>query len=73
MPVINVELDIVDAQEVASSLRTMVRKIDYILETNPPGKPGDASRLDIRAKQLTIVAHSIETALHQRALNNVEK
>lgn len=73
MPVINIELEVVDAQEVASSLRTIVNKIDWILENKPPTKLGEANRLDLRAKQLTIVAQNIETCLHQRALNNAEK
>jgi hypothetical protein len=69
MPVVMIELQVDDAQEVASTIRTVVSKIDWVLENNPPRKPGDAERLDMRAKTLTIVAEHIETTLHQRALS----
>jgi hypothetical protein len=68
MPIVMIELQVDDAQEVASTLRTTVKKIDWVLENNPPRRSGDAERLDERAKTLTIVAEHIETILHQRAL-----
>jgi hypothetical protein len=73
MPVVNIELEVADAQEVASTLRSTVKKIDWVLENKPPYKPGEADRLDERARTLTIVAELIETILHQRALSNSAK
>jgi hypothetical protein len=63
-----IELSVDDAQEVASTLRTTVKKIDWVLENKPPSRRGEAERLDERAKQLSVIAQHIETCLHQRAL-----
>jgi hypothetical protein len=71
MPKIALELDVPDAQELASTLRIKVKQIDWVLENKPPRKQGEAQDLDIRAKRLTIIANDIEIALHERALNNV--
>jgi hypothetical protein len=62
------EVDVEDAQELARTLRTLVRRIDWTLENNPPKKETDKVDLDARAKQLTIIASDVEAALHKRAL-----
>jgi hypothetical protein len=58
-----IEMQDDDAIEVAKSLRTMVKKIDWVLDRSPPKKPGEAEALDLRAKQLTRAAQAIEDAL----------
>jgi hypothetical protein len=70
MSKIAIEFDVEAAQELASTVRTVVRKIDYVLENTPPKKPGQAVDLDARAKLLTQIAANIEAALHHRALAN---
>jgi hypothetical protein len=70
MPTIIIELDIVQAQELASVARGKAKGIDWVLENKPP-VPKKAAELDERAKILTQAATTIETALHQRALGNV--
>jgi hypothetical protein len=67
MPKINIELEIVDAQEVAFTLNATVKKIDYVLENNPPRKAGEAERLDVRGQRLTLIATLIETLLYEQA------
>jgi hypothetical protein len=52
-----------DAVEVAKSLRTMVKRIDWVLDRSPPTKPGQVEAMDLRAKQLTRAAQAIEDAL----------
>jgi hypothetical protein len=73
MAKITIEFEVAEAQEIASTLRTVVSKIDWTLENKPPQKRGALQDLDDRAKLLTIAATTIETALHQRALGNVVK
>jgi hypothetical protein len=70
MPKISIELEVSDAQEVASTLRTTVKKIDWVLDNKPPSKPGASADLDSRAQQLTKIAEQIETMLHDRARAN---
>jgi hypothetical protein len=70
MSKVNLEVDVEVAQELASTIRTVVKKIDWVLENTPPKKPGQAADLDARAKLLTQTAAYIESILHQRALAN---
>lgn len=73
MATITIELEVAHAQELASTARTTIKKIDWVLENKPPRKQTDVIGLDLRAKILTLAATKIETALHQRALSNVVK
>jgi hypothetical protein len=70
MPEITITLDVSYAQELASTARTTVRKIDLALE-NKSLKPGIEHDLDNRAQTLAKAATIIEIALHERALANV--
>jgi hypothetical protein len=70
MSKITIELEVEQAQELASTVRTTVKKIDWVLENTPPKKPGQAKDLDARAKLLTLAANTIEEALNARALAN---
>jgi hypothetical protein len=70
MPTITIELEVMAAQELLSTARTTVKKIDWVLENTPPKKPGQAADLDNRAKVLTLTANIIEAVLHKRALEN---
>jgi hypothetical protein len=67
-PTVNVELTIGEAQELESTLRIMVKKIDWILENNPPKKAGEADKMDTRAKKLTLIAAKIAKLLNDRVL-----
>jgi|GEM_PF-3425653 hypothetical protein len=74
MEKVTIEFEIAQAQEVASTIRTTVKKIDFVLDNPPPKmKPGQLSDLDVRAKILTVAAQTIEDKLHARALANVVK
>jgi hypothetical protein len=73
MQKVTIELDVQQAQELASTARTTIKKIDWVLENTPPKKPGQAADLDARAKILTLAANTIEAALHARALENADK
>ena len=69
MPMIKLEFEVVDAKECASTLRSTVKRIDWVLENNPPRnprKPNEAELLDVRAKHLTLIATMIEMALYQQ-------
>lgn len=70
MPTITIELEIVQAQELAAVARGKAKGIDWVLENKPP-VPKKALELDERAKVLIQAATTIETALHARALSNV--
>jgi hypothetical protein len=70
MDTITIILEVSAAQEIASTIRSTVRKIDLVLDKNPPTRNGEAEKLDNRAKLLTQTAALIEATLHQRALNN---
>ena len=50
---LTIELAVDDAQEVASTLRSTIRKIDWIIENKPPTRARELEKLDERAKQLT--------------------
>jgi hypothetical protein len=63
------QFDMEALQEVASTLRTTVKKIDWVIENRPP-KKSELERLDVRAKLLTMTASQIEEALHERAKAN---
>jgi hypothetical protein len=71
VPKITIEFEVEQAQEIASTIRTTVKKIDFVLD-NPPLKmrPGQISDLDARAKLLTTAAQHIEDMLNARALAN---
>jgi hypothetical protein len=66
MAKIKIELEIADCNELVSSLRSLVKKIDYVLDNYPPRKPGESERLDTRGKHLTLMATMIEMALYQQ-------
>jgi hypothetical protein len=69
MPKISVEMELVDVEEIESTLRTLISKIDWVLENNPPRRAGQAEALDTRAKHLTLIAAIFVQALNNRALN----
>ena len=68
-----IDLSVEDAQECASTLRSTIKRIDWVLENNPPRKAGEAERMDERAKTLTIIANHIEEKLHERALKHANQ
>lgn len=70
MAKITVEMEIEDAQELASTAETMVNRIDWTLENRPP-KASQQASMDMRAKQLTRAANAIKKALSERAKENV--
>jgi sugar/nucleoside kinase (ribokinase family) len=64
---VTIVLDVEIAQELAASSDSTVRKIDWVLENKAPTRKGEAERLDLRAKQLTLAAEAIRKALNDRA------
>jgi len=70
MPKIRIELEVIDAQEIASTLNSTVKKIDWVLENNPPRKVDEVKRLDVRGQRLTLIATLIETLLYEQVKGN---
>jgi hypothetical protein len=64
---VTIDFDIEAAQELASTIRTLVRKIDWTLD-NSPLRVAEKAKLDVRAALLTRTATLIEDKLNSRAL-----
>lgn len=69
MAKVRIELEVEDAQKLASSLRYEVRKIDWVLDNTPSEKIKAPEKMDAKAKYLATMATLIEAALHKRALD----
>ena len=72
MPKITIELEVEDAQELASSAERLSNNIDWVLENKPP-KQSQSVAMDLRSKQLIRAATTIKIYLNDRALANTVK
>jgi hypothetical protein len=72
MPKITIELEVEDAQELASSAERLSSNIDWVLENKPP-KQSQIAAMDLRSKQLIRAATTIKIYLNDRALANTVK
>lgn len=70
---ISIELNVDVAQEVHYSLESLLKKIDWVLENQPPRKPSQLEALQIRRELLERASLNFKDALNNRALENSTK
>jgi hypothetical protein len=67
---ISIEFTIDEIQEVLFTIKATTRRIDWVLDNNPPRKSGEADKMDKRARLLTRTATFIEKKLNAKALSD---
>jgi hypothetical protein len=73
MSKVSIELDVEDVQEVLTTVETVVGKIFWVLENNPPKQSEKLQLLNLRLLQLQRASLKFRSALNERAKANGEK